>query len=124
MIQPFRLGDTFLIQRLGRQATNLNAVQALLQPRTPASAALTAVIPWGDAKVATFVLKQQGHSLIRAGFIQVQKRPRRPEYDINLLAPALDTPSGHPAIWEKLLSYTISEAAHHQTELLYVDVPV
>ncbi len=81
------------------------------------------MIPWGDAKVATFVLKQQGHSLIRAGFIQVQKRPRRPEYDINLLAPALDTPSGHPAIWEKLLSYTISEAAHHQIERIYVDVP-
>jgi hypothetical protein len=123
LIQPFRLGDTFLIQRLGRQATNLNAVQALLQPRTPASAALTAVIPWGDAKVATFVLKQPGHRLIRAGFIQVQKRPRRPEYDINLLAPALDTPSGHPAIWEKLLSYTITEASQHKIERIYVDVP-
>ncbi len=123
LIQPFRLGDTFLIQRLGRQATNLNAVQALLQPRTPASAALTAVIPWGDAKVATFVLKQPGHRLIRAGFIQVQKRPRRPEYVINQLAPALDTPSGHPAIWEKLLSYTITEASQHQIERIYVDVP-
>ena len=123
LIQPFRLGDTFLIQRLGRQATNLNAVQALLQPRTPASAALTAVIPWGDAKVATYVLKQPGHRLIRAGFIQVQKRPKRPEYDINLLAPALDTPSGHPAIWEKLLSYTITEASQHQIERIYVDVP-
>ena len=123
LIQPFRLGDTFLIQRLGRQATNLNAVQALLQPRTPASAALTAVIPWGDAKVATFVLKQPGHRLIRAGFIQVQKRPRRPEYVINLLAPALDTPSGHPAIWEKLLSFTITEASQYQIERIYVDVP-
>jgi hypothetical protein len=53
----------------------------------------------------------------------VQKRPRRPEYDINLLAPALDTPSGHPAIWEKLLSYTITEASQHQIERIYVDVP-
>jgi len=123
LIEPFRLGDTFLIQRLGRQATDLNAVQALLQPRTPASAALTVVIPWGKAKVATFVLKQPGHRLIRAGFIQVQKRPHRPEYDINLLAPALDTPSGHPAIWEKLLSYTITEASQHQIERIYVDVP-
>lgn len=94
-----------------------------MQPHAPVSAALTAVIPWGDAKVMTYVLNQQGHRLARAGFIQLERRPRQPEYHISLLAPALDTPSGHPAIWEKLLSYTIQEAARHRIERIYVDVP-
>ena len=123
MIRPFRLGDIFLIQRLGRQATDLNAFQALMHPSAPLASALTSVIPWSDTKVATYVLNQQGNPLARAGFIQVQKRQHRPEYGINLLAPALDTPSGHPAIWEKLLSHSIQEAARHQIERIYVDVP-
>lgn len=123
MIRPFQLGDIFLIQRLGGQATKLNIVQSLLQPQSASWASLTAVVPWNDAKVATYVLSQQGHGLLGNGFLQVQKRPGRPEVDIVRLAPGLDTPRGHPAIWEKLLAHHNGEATHQQIARIYVDVP-
>lgn len=123
MIYPFTAGDILLIQRLGRQATKLNTVHALLQPHSALWAALTAVLPWNEAKVATYVLHQRGNHLARAGFLQAQKRHGRPEADIILLAPALDTALGHPAVWEKLLSHYSNEAAQQQIARLYIDAP-
>jgi hypothetical protein len=123
LIRPFRLGDIFLIQRLSRQSTRLSLIRTLLYPQSPAWAAIKTVNPLNDAKVTTYVLKQQGHQLARAGFIQIQKRPERPEADIILLSPALDTPTGHPAIWEKLLAYAMQEAARQQIVRLFVEVP-
>lgn len=123
MIRPFRFGDFFLIHSLSRQATKLNASLALSQPYSVLGAALTALIPWNDAKVVTYVLHQRTHELARSGFLQAQKRPGRPESDILLLAPALDTTRGHPAIWEKLLSHYINEAPQQQIARIYADVP-
>lgn len=123
MIRPFQLSDIFLIQRLGSQATKLNLVQSLLQPQPPAWASLLALVPWNDAKVATYVLSQHGHGLLGNGFLQVQKRPRRPEVDIVHLAPGLDTPRGHPAIWEKLIAHHNAVASQQQIARIYVDVP-
>jgi len=123
VIRPFRFGDFFLIHSLSRQATKLNASLALSQPYSVLGAALTSVIPWNDAKVVTYVLQQRQHHLVRNGFLQAQKRPGRPEADILLLAPALDTTHGHPAIWEKLLSHYINEAIQQQIMRLYADVP-
>jgi len=123
VIRPFQVGDILLIQRLGRQATRLNTIHALLQPHTALKAALTAVIPWNEAKVTTYVLQQRHHELARTGFLQAQKRPGRPEVDIIMLAPALDTASGHPAIWEKLLSHYSNEAAQQKITRIYVDAP-
>jgi hypothetical protein len=123
VIRPFRLGDFFLIHSLSRQATKLNASLALSQPYSVLGAAVTAVVPWNDAKVVTYVLHQRTHDLARSGFLQAQKRPGRPESDILLLAPALDTMRGHPAIWEKLLSHYINEATQQQLARIYADVP-
>lgn len=123
MIRPFQAGDIFLIQPLSRQATKLNTIHALLQSHSVLRAALTAVIPWNEAKVTTYVLHQRSHDLARTGFLQAQKRPGRPEADIILLAPALDTPSGHPAIWQKLLAHYCNEAAQQQIARIYVDAP-
>lgn len=123
MIQPFQPGDLFLVQRLQRQATRLNVTQALLHHRSPFWSALTAVKPWDTAKTVTYVLRQNGHGLARAGFLQAQRRPNRSEADVLLLAPALDTRTGHPAIWQKLLAHYLSEAAQHQTQRIYADVP-
>jgi len=96
---------------------------ALSQPYSVLGAALTSIVPWNDAKVATYVLQQRSHELARSGFLQAQKRPGRPESDILLLAPALDTARGHPAIWEKLLSHYINEATQQQLARIYADVP-
>ena len=123
MIRPFRFGDIFLIQRLGRQATTLNIVQSLLHSRSAYWASLTTLNPWNDAKVTTSILRQQGHGLVGDGFLQVQKRSGRPEVEIARLAPGLDTPSGHPVIWERLLSQFAQEAVQQHIERLYVDVP-
>ncbi|MEZ4859985.1 MAG: hypothetical protein R3C14_01690 [Caldilineaceae bacterium] len=123
MIRPFQFGDIFLINSLSRQSTKLNTIQALLQPYSILGAALTALIPWNEAKVTTYVLQQRRHDLARSGFLQVQKRPGRPESDILRLAPALDTVRGHPAIWEKLLSHYITAATKQQIVRIYTDVP-
>jgi hypothetical protein len=123
VIRPFRFGDFFLIHSLSRQATKLNASLALSQPYSVLGAALTAIFPGNDTKVLTYVLHQRQHDLARNGFLQAQKRPGRPESDILLLAPALDTPRGHPAIWEKLLSHYINEAMQQQIVRIYADVP-
>jgi len=123
VIRPFRFGDIFLVQRLGRQATKLNIVQALLHRQSAFWASLTTINPWNGAKVTTYILRQHGHGLVGDGFLQVQKRPGRPETDIARLAPGLDTPTGHPAIWEKLLSQYAQEAARLHIERIYADVP-
>ncbi len=123
MIRPFQPGDTFLLQRLQRQAPKLNVAQALLQPRSPVWAALTAGNPLHQAKVATYVLHQNGHGLARSGFVQAQRRPGRSDVDILMLAPALDTRTGHPAIWEKLLAHCIVEGTQESTARIYADVP-
>ena len=123
MIRPFRLGDIFLLQRLGGQAVTLNPMQSLLFPRPAVLTALVAVIPGGDGKVSTYVLIQEGHRLVRAGFLQAQKRVGRPEADILFLAPALDDSAGHPVIWKKLLNHYAQEAAQQQIERIYADAP-
>ena len=123
MVRPFRFGDIFLIQRLGRQATKLNIVQATLHRRSAFEASLTSVLPWNQGKYTTYILRQRGHHLARDGFLQVQKRPGRPELDILRLAPGLDARRGHPAIWEKLLSHHTYEAARRGIERIYADVP-
>ncbi len=123
LIRPFQLGDIFLIQRLGRQATKLNAIQALVQPCSPFGTAFSSLLPLDEHRVATYVLHQEGHRLARAGFLQMRRRAHSAEAEIMLLAPGLDTPSGHPAIWEKLLSHAVQEAARQGIARVYVDVP-
>lgn len=123
MIRPFQLSDIFVIQRLGRQATKLATVEALLHPQSAFRAALSAAFLWNDAKITTYVLHRREHSLAGAGLLQVQKRPGRPEADIIQLAPALDTTWGHPAIWQKLLAHYINEAPQQQITRIYADVP-
>ncbi len=123
MIRPFRFGDIFLIQRLGRQATRLNIAPSLLHRHAALWAFLRPINPWDDAKVTTYILRRQGHGLIGDGFLQVQKRAGRPEIDVSCLAPGLDMPLGHPVIWEKLLSQHAQEAAQQHIERIYADVP-
>lgn len=85
-------------------------------------AALGSAIPWGDAKVTTYVLRQDGHSLVNSGFLQVQKRPACPEADVLCLAPGLDAPAGHPATWQKLLSAYLHDVMAQGILRIYADV--
>lgn len=123
VIRPFQFGDILVVQRLSRQATKLTTTQALLQPYSAFGAALSALLPWNHAKVTTYILHRRDHELARSGILQVRKRAGRPEADIVLLAPALDTAWGHPAIWQKLLAHYVNEAPLQQISRVYADVP-
>jgi len=115
------LGDLYLLQRLHRQATRFDTVQTLADASSPFFAALSSVAPLRNGKVDTYVLRQAGHGLVQDGFLQVQRRPNRPEADIICLAPQLEALNGHPAIWSKLLSYYLHELQHHPVERIYCD---
>jgi len=121
VIRPVHINDIFLIRRLGQQATTLNIIQALLQPRNAFWAMLTSAAPWNHARVMTYILDER-HTTNYLGFIQSRKRADRPESDLLLLAPALDHPQGHPSIWEKLIDYQIQKAIEQQLIRIYIDV--
>jgi len=123
VIRPFQPGDIYLLQRLGRQATYLPCVHAFLQPKSSMSVALSAVLPWATTKASTYVLRQDGHGLVHEGFLQVRHNPTTRDAEILCLAPSLDAPLGHPAIWNKLLSNLIHDAGGLGFERIYADVP-
>ncbi len=123
MIRPFQPGDFYLLQRLGRKATYLPCAHTFLQPQSSMSVALSAVLPWTTSKAMTYVLRQDGHGLVHEGFLQVRHHGVAHEADILCMAPSLDAPSGHPAIWSKLLSHLIHEAAALGIARIYADVP-
>ena len=54
---------------------------------------------------------------------QIVRRAGWPEADIPCLAPSIAAPSGHPAIWTKLLSHLAHEAPSLAIDRLYADVP-
>lgn len=122
MIRPFQLGDIYLLQRLSRQATHLPSAHTFLQPNSSLSIALSAVLPWSTMRASTYVLRQEGHGLVHEGFLQVKRGPTPREAEILCLAPSLDAPSGHPAIWNKLLSHLMHEAGALGFTRVYADV--
>lgn len=85
--------------------------------------ALGALLPWVSLRASTYVLRQDGHGLVHEGFLQMMRRPARPEAELLWLAPSLDAPSGHPAIWNKLLSHLAHDAGSQGIERIYADVP-
>ncbi len=88
-----------------------------------APVALSAILPWSTAGAVTYVLRQEGHGLVHEGALQIVRRAGRPEADILCLAPSIAAPSGHPAIWTKLLSHLAHEAPSLAIDRLYADVP-
>jgi len=123
VIRPFQPGDIFLIQRLSRQALPLPCARTFLYPASSLSIVLGALLPWATLRASTYVLRQDGHGLVHEGFLQIVRRPERPEAELLWLAPSLDAPDGHPAIWNKLLSHLAHDAGGQGIERIYADVP-
>ena len=123
MIRPFQPGDFYLIQRLSRQAMLLPCARNFLQPTSSLSLALSTVAPWVTVRATTYVLRQHGHGLVHEGFLQMLRRANRPEAEILCLAPSLDAPTGHPAIWNKLLSHLSHEVSSLGVNRIYAEVP-
>lgn len=122
MIRLFQPGDLYLIQRLNRQRTHFLTVATLLNSHSVMRAVLGSLIPWDDAKVTTYVLRQEGHSLVSGGFLQVQKRPGAAEQDLLCIAPGLEARHGHPATWTKLLAYSLHAAMEQGIARIYCNV--
>ena len=122
MIRLFQPGDLYLIQRLNRQRTHFLTVASLLNSHSVMRAVLGSLIPWDDGRVLTYVLRQEGHSLVSSAFLQVQKRPGTPEQDLVCIAPGLDARNGHPAIWTKLLAHCLHTAMTQGIARIYCDV--
>lgn len=122
-IRPFTLGDIFLLQHLNRYATQLHIEKSLLQHQSCMWDALRTALPWVSSPGMTYVLRQEENGLARAGLLQLEVRPQRPEADVALLTPALDAPQGHPAIWQKLLAQSVQELVDRQINRLYSDLP-
>lgn len=121
-IRPFALGDALLVQRLSRYATRFYIGRFLLQPSSPLQDAFGAYLPWAYKSGVTYVLRQEEHGPARVGFVQWQLHQGRAEADLLLLAPALDAPDGHPAIWHKLLAGSALFLADQQVRRLYSEL--
>lgn len=85
-------------------------------------AVLGSLIPWDETKVMTYVLRQEGHSLVSSGFLQVQKRPGAPEQDLLCIAPGLEARDGHPAIWTKLVAHCLHAAMDQGIARIFCNV--
>ena len=122
-VRPFAPGDVVLVQRLRRYATKFHIAKHLLQPFSPLWAALSAYLPWEHHTCLTYVLRQDGNGLARTGFAQWRLLPDEASAWLLFLAPALDAPLGHPAVWQKILSQSALHLADHQVRHLFAEGP-
>ena len=121
--RPFSLGDALLLQRLRSVSTPLQTERALLESISPVRTALRSCFPWYRHSSFTYVLRQEENGLAREGLIQLRIRPHSHEADVTLLSPALDAHRGHPAIWQKLLTYSAQHIFRHNVCRLFSDLP-
>jgi hypothetical protein len=121
--RPFSLGDALLLQRLRNYSTPLQIERILLESISPVRTALRSRFPWYRHSSFTYVLRQEENGLAREGLIQLRIRPHSREADVTLLSPALDAPQGHPAIWQKLLTYSAKNIFTKNVCRLFSDLP-
>ena len=121
--RPFSLGDALLLQRLRNYSTPLQIERILLESISPVRTALRSRFPWYRHSSFTYVLRQEENGLAREGLIQLRIRPHSYEADVTLLSPALDAPQGHPAIWQKLLTYSAQHIFRQNVCRLFSDLP-
>jgi len=121
--RPFYLGDALLLQRLRNVSTPLQIERTLLQSNSPVRTALRSCFPWYRHSSFTYVLRQEENGLAREGLIQLRIRPHTHEADVTLLSPALDAHRGHPAIWQKLLTYSAQQIFRKNVCRLFSDLP-
>ena len=121
--RPFYLGDALLLQRLRNVSSPLQIERILLESVSPVRTAIRSCFPWYRHSSFTYVLRQKENGLAREGLIQLRIRPHAREADVTLLSPALDAPQGHPAIWQKLLTYSAQHIFRQNVRRLFSDLP-
>ncbi len=127
-IRPFGLSDIWLVRRLQRSGVTLAIEHALTHPHQPLWTALTAPWPWAGIGVATFVLDERLDGQRLAGFVQMMKRPARPEADLLHIAPAVSVAeAGYPAAeqaWQQLLNHCALAASGHGLQRIFASTPI
>ena len=124
MVEQFGLRHSLLLQRLLPSIERLDMVHALTRPRDPLTVAMMSPFPWRGIGIATYVLQETGDSAPSQGFVQVLKRPERPESDILALAPALTSEQPDAdEIWVRLLTRMALGAGHHGVQRIFASVP-
>lgn len=127
-IRPFSLGDIWLVRKLQRSGMTLAIEHALTHPHQPLWTALTAPWPWAGIGVATFVLDESSDGQRVVGFVQMMKRPARPEADLLHIAPAVSVAeAGYPAAeraWQHLLFHCALAAAGHGLQRIFASTPI
>lgn len=121
MIRPFRLRDSYLLQKLARQSVPLHMERHLTQPRWPLGMALSAPVPWYGSGVATFVRHSNDHS--PNGFVQANKHLGRSEADVCYIAPKLEQHPDTSDTWRALLKHLIAHAGDFGIQRLYACLP-
>ena len=123
MIRPFRLRDSYLLQKLARQSVPLHLERHLTQPHRPLWTALGAPVPWYGSGAATFVNRHSSANNLPDGFIQASKRMGRSEADVCYIAPKLNQSSRASDVWRALLKQLILHAGNFGIQRLYACVP-
>ena len=121
--RPFFLGDALLLQRLRKYSTPLQIERILLESVSPVRTVLRSCFSWYRHSSFTYVLRQEENGLGREGLVQLRIRPHSHDADVTLLSPALDAPQGHPAIWQKLLTYSAQQIVRQKVGRLFSDLP-
>ncbi len=120
MIRPYRLQDVLSVRRLKRRGVWLNLFYWLVQGQNPVLTGLIAPVPWHGAGLASFVWRQNRSA---TGFVQMLKRPNRPEADLLFITPDLGQQADAEMIQLKLLTYCIRNAGQHGIRRLYASLP-
>ncbi len=123
MIRPFRLRDSYLLNKLARQSVSLNLERHLTHPLRPLWAALGSPVPWYGSGVATFVSLPDRDQELPAGYIQASKRLGQSEADVCSIAPRLEKDAHVHDAWQALLRHLITHAGDFGIQRLYACLP-
>ena len=123
MIRPFRLRDSYLLQKLARQSVPLHLERHLTQPHWPLWTALGAPVPWYGSGAATFVNRRANERDLPEGFIQASKHLGRSEADMCYIAPRLNQNDRVGDAWRALLKQLITHAGDFGIQRLYACLP-
>jgi len=122
LIRPFRLRDSYLLQKLARQRVPLHLERHLIQPSWPLGLALSAPVAWYGSGVATFIHRRSDDDLPE-GFVQASKHLGRPEADVCYIAPQLKNHVHAGDTWRALLKQLIAHAGDFGIQRLYACLP-
>ena len=111
MIRPFTLRDLWLLRQLEKEHIVLYPIEALTRPQSPLWAALTSLLPFGEGQSLTFMLQEpRREGGQRQGFIQARQPDAQPIVYIQRLTPRLDADEEAHAVWNRLVSHTVTAA--------------